>query len=125
MRYVTITVRRPAIRNLYLRAIIYKEPEESKCSRRGCSPIHPSLLLERTSERDFPRELADKSREQPGLIRAHIQSRVIPDPMRAPAPIPPLAEQDQKGLGKYTRESPPLAMAKGILGDHRATAQCF
>lgn len=100
MKYVTITVRRPTICNLkkYLKAIIYKEPEKSTCSYCGYSSPHPSLLLERTPQHDFPRELRDKSREPTGLICAYRESRLICGHTRTSAPIPPQNEQDQKGM---------------------------
>lgn len=91
MKSVTITARRLATCNLrkYLKAVIYKEQRKSKHGCCGYSPIHPSLLLERTSQHDFPAKLGDKVREQPGLICTHIPSRLICGHMNTPVPIPP------------------------------------
>lgn len=126
-KYVTTTVRRPTVCNLqkYLKAIIYKELEKSKRSCRGYSPIHPSLLLEKTSQHDFPRELG-KSLES-SLARSVHTYRAGLSVTIGEHLLPSLPR-----LSKIKRECESIPgnplhrqMAKGILDNHTVTAQCF
>lgn len=118
MKYVTVIVRRPTICNLqqYLNASIYKNLEKRKYSCCGYPPIHPSPLLGGIFRLDVPRDPWDKSREQHGLIRAHIQSRPVCDHMRTPAPIPSRAEPDRKRVWKDMRKSSPPSNSQGGSG---------
>lgn len=84
MKYVTITARRLAPCNpwKYLKAVIYKEQRKSKHGCGGYSPIHPSLLLERTSQHDFPGGSGTR-------LESSLASSVHTYRAGSPAPIPP------------------------------------
>lgn len=96
MKYVTVTVRRSAICNLqkYLKAVTSKELSKNKMQLPWLLSHLSFTAPEWTAQQDFPGEPWDKSRKQSGLLSADIQSQPICDHMRAPAPIPPLAEPD-------------------------------
>lgn len=116
-KYVTTTVRRLASCNLqkYLKAIILWRTRENQTQLPWLLSRSPFTAAGKDCSAWFPKGTGEKSREQPGRMCAYIRSKLICN-HRTPAPIPPWAEQGQKGMWKYTMESSSPSSGQGYLG---------